>query len=233
MRKNPAAGFSLLELVISLSLSTIVLIGVISMAAQVIRNEYGTIKTGEVSALTLNGLDAMNRELEKASYIAPGLPAAGGGKVISACMNYSTIMAATPGINAGTGSLDGGAIKSFYYCIRDSGTPGRFDSLLRYPPYGSGAALYGTTCPYTPPASCGAGTFDVIIGNNISLMDGYGAGNYFQRDDTVGGIRMHYIIGNSTASTTAAAGTVAMPIPVAYKFDTWVTLSKSYQITGD
>jgi len=197
-------GFSMLELIISLSLSTIVLIGVISMATQVVRNEYGAIKSGEVSALTLNGLDAMNRELEKATYIEPASPSAGGGSLISGCLNYSSVLNGMAGLDSGSGKIDASNPKKmgFIYCVRSSGTPGRFDSLIRHPQVGT----YDPSCPMAHPACGAAGTYDVIIGNNISLYDGYGAGNYFQRDDTVGGIRMHYIVGNATGSTTAARG---------------------------
>jgi hypothetical protein len=213
-RLKRSLGFSLLELMVSLTLSTVVLIGVISIATQVVRNQFQTIRSGEISGQTLAALHAMNRELEQATYIDPTAPTTSGDDIVSGCLNYSPQMVTLNG----DGRIDSTKpIQSFYYCVLVHGTPGRFDSLLRYPPFGQ----YGATCPITTP-TCGAGSYDAVVGYNFSKI---GSSSYFTRDDTTGGISMNYIVGNATP-------TAQVKIPVAYIVQSKITMAKSY-LSGD
>ena len=243
------AGFSLLELIISLVLSTIVLIGVITMASQLLRNEALTLKSGEVSTQTAMALDEMNKELEQATYLVHPV---GSENIISGCMNYSKALSNNGGINpfgyngvaAGTASGNctvAGVINcavpvsSFYYCFASgSGTQGNLDSLLRYPAWGATVAGVSNVCPYNggaaPACTVGdAASHDVIILKNVSHSPGHAA--YFTRDNTIGGLDIDFVVGFATSVANGqgagAAGFVGLSPAVAYYIDSKITLQKN------
>lgn len=248
------AGFSLLELIISLSLSTIVLIGVIILATQLLRNEAQTLKSGQVSAQTMASLSQMNRELEQATYLAPGLPGTAGSNIISGCINYSSTLGASSSCCAsqpcvattvGYGQIDcSRTVQSFYYCVAaGSGVQGNLDSLLRYPAFGNISAGVSDKCPYnggTAPACtlADATSHDVVISKNMSHSPAAPlAGFYFKRDDAISGVDVDFVVGYATpvvkGQGTATAGFVGLAQPVAYYVDSKITMQKNFLNSSD
>lgn len=256
MRARGQDGFSLLELIVSLSLSTLVLIGVISMATTAIRNEYVGIKAGQVSGITLTALDAMNRELENATYIRAGTTPTGtrprpgvtnftgGGNGVFGCLNFSPTLKGVPGINGGSGKPDNSQAGNagfgcFHYCVKAGATPGRFDTLYRYPQAGVYMNIADPTAFAAPvcgdPDAYGS-TQDVLVINNVSTMDEATNPNYFARETVgaalTGNILVHFIVGNSTNTTNPPAGTFRPPTPIAMKVDATITPQRSYEWVG-
>ncbi|MBI5629460.1 MAG: hypothetical protein HY921_01100 [Elusimicrobia bacterium] len=205
MKIRKAGGFTLIELLIAAVLSIAVLLGIISLSSSILRYQYEGVRKGKVSGQTLFALSRMQKEIEEATHLELPSYSSTTGNVLSACANWS--MALSP---PGGASVDSTlAVSSFYYCVDSS------NSLLRYS---------GTTCPYTAPASCGSGTFETVVYQNFYLMDNYSY--YFARASDVGGVEMHYIVGNSTP-------TANVPNPAAYKINTKIGMRKNYLNTYD
>jgi type II secretory pathway component PulJ len=84
-KRRRSGGFSLIELVIAVSLSTIVLIGVFSMMTSMVQLEVAGQRGGTVNAWSLASLVAMNREIEGASVVV--YPTAGTADALVLCSN--------------------------------------------------------------------------------------------------------------------------------------------------
>ncbi len=195
-------GFTLLELIIALSLSLFVLVAVIAVVTAVIRYQFEGLRKGQVTGLTLYSLARMHRELENATHLDLPSTASPAGSVLSGCSNWSANMNPLPN------QIDSSQpVEAFYYCVDSN------NSLLRY----SGTGI----CPYSPqPAPCGSGSgFTPVVYRNFYLMDGLGY--FFKRSTEVAGVEMSYIIGKATP-------TAEVPIPVAYKLSTKVGMNKAY-----
>jgi len=220
LKRRRPKGFTLLELVIALTLSTFVLVGIVTVSASVIRQQYDAIRGGEVTVATLASLDFMMRELESASHIEPGFPSAAGTDVLKGCVNWSRYMNA----NAGGALSAADPTSYFVYCVRSDGADPKdgiaLFSLIRYT--GNGCA---NPLP-TPETSCGtAGSFDTIVYHNFSHADGLAY--TFIRDATDSRVRVQYIVGKSTASTN-------VPNPSFYKGSFAIEPDRAYyNITND
>ena len=170
MPKRP--GFSLVELVVALTLSSFVLVGIVGVASQMVRFQIETSNTGTVTGWTLLTLNQMNRELQDASVLNSVSATS-----LSGCGDFSKVNnQPLDGVNAN--------ITAFYYCVA---AVGGFTSLLRYGASGA--------CPYAP--TCGSSGYS-LVAQNVSQI---GATPYFQRDDTVGGVSLNFNVGNTVATT--------------------------------
>jgi len=205
-REALPAGFTLMELLIAMSLSTLVIAAVVAFATSMIRTQFQEIRRGEVSGATILSLDQLRTDLENATYLQ--FPSAAAvSNVLSGCANYSMALN-TPGP-----LLAGAPVTSFYYCVDATS-----HTLWRYQASG--------ICPYAPaPAPCGAGSATAIV---------YGAfypslanpGFFFKRTADTSGVELFYSIGNPSATATLQS-------PINYQFDTKINMVKAYMNTTD
>ena len=203
-------GFSLIELIIALLLSTFVLIGVVGVAAQMIRFQMEATKHGEVTGWVLLSLVAMQRQLEGASVLycpnAANGACLGGDETefLSGCTNYSRHLSQPIGVGLRIDASKENV--SFYYCVDD-------DKLLRYEKKGT-----PTSCPISPTPVCGSGNFKIIASHFYQIDANT---EFFARAQDIAGVELRFMIGIATPTPN-------IPIPVVTTFRTKVGMNKSY-----
>lgn len=217
IRRASEGGFTLIELILALSLSTFVLVGIVSVTASVLRHHFDQIRRGEANVQTLYSLQQLNVELEEATHIVPNYPPTTGSSVLKGCKNYSARLVS---IGDGTGRYDTTRNSEYFvYCVRSDGNDSSGNamySLIRYA---------GTTCSSmgNPEAACGSGgTFSVVALNRFYPQ--YPATNYFFRTNDRR-VRVSYILGVSTPTTN-------VPNPVFFRVDTTISPEKPYWSVG-
>ena len=86
-------AFSLIELVVALSLSAFVLVGIVGVASQMIRFQMESANKGDVTGWTLLSLQRMNKEIVDATVLQcpSAYPGCAGvnSDVLSGCSNYT------------------------------------------------------------------------------------------------------------------------------------------------
>lgn len=209
-------GFTLIELIIALVLSSFILAALIGVVSQMMRGEMETSAKAAASGWSSMSLNALQKELADSTVLYcpfpdashPGCPGSQS-KVLSICGNYTL----NPFTGAGPsgGPLDGdlGKVRSAYYCLWEGGTPTKTPWLLRYT---------GTTCPISPTPVCGAGSYQVVA-NDIYPFDP-AADFIFRRADDIAGVQVSFTIGRSTA-------TADQPNPAYTKVDTRLHMQKA------
>ncbi len=211
-------GFSLIELVIAVSLASFVLLGVASIAAQMVRAQVDGMRSGTVTGWTLVSYTAMVKEIEDANVLAYPTNGTSQDQLII-CKNWS---------RAYGGKLDSsGNVSVVQYCVDGTApvAPETGYTLRRYE--NTGAAV---TCPSPGvPVSCtsltppGTWTRKDVIGFRLEKV---GGANIFTRDDAIGGVRINYIIGSPAATANQP---VAKSTPVTAA----ITMAKAYGTTLD
>lgn len=226
MRK--ALGFSLIELVIAISLASFVLVGVFLVAARVVRSQLDGIRSGTVTGWSLVSSQAMAKEIEDASVLAypqNNTPAAGSSSDrIIICNNWSRVLGGKYDTTTNTSVIE--------YCAdADPLNPGYF-YLRRYVglgvacPSNAQAAAYVTCTAAAPAPAWGAWTETGVIGFRLAKLLVPARPQVFTRDNSIGGVRISYAIGAQTAPTT-------QPIPKFTPYDFGVTMLKQYSSTSD
>ncbi|MDD5656526.1 MAG: prepilin-type N-terminal cleavage/methylation domain-containing protein [Elusimicrobia bacterium] len=215
-------GFTILELVIALSLASVVFMAIVGIAAQVVRWEIESRGRGSNTGWTLLSLQRMNRELQLATVLyCPYRDASHFGcpgpesDVLSGCGNYSFLNGSFGGANDASQP-----ITAFYYCVGPLGSA-YAGSLLRYEARGIGAS-----CPMAAPA-CGEGSPEVIA-RRVSRMDP--TATYFKRRDDAGGVQVRYVVGSSDR---ADAQNKELSAPIFTVVDSVVSMSKVYGNPSD
>ena len=191
--KKPAQGFSLIELVIAVSLASFVLVGVATIAAQMARSQLDGIRSGTVSGWAAASYMAMAKEIEEGNVLAYPIANGAAADSLIICKNWSRSMVTMPS----AGRLDtSAAVAVIQYCLDTSGT----DAVLRrYANVG-----FGVTCPaVASPVACvaapaGTWTENGVVGFRVEKI---GGANLFLRDNGIGGVRLSYVIGNQVATT--------------------------------
>ncbi len=214
-------GFSLTELLIALVLSTLVLVGIIGIASQMVRFQMESGTRGGNSDWALIALDRMNKEIQNASSVPAPIPG-GTSASLSGCSNFSIQqynLTGTGKIRNCTCSAASSSccVTNFYYCVATlSGNKNA--SLLRYgsPPNPSSDAA----CPMALP-SCGSGSYDVVA-QNVSPLSG--AVNYFTRNND-GSVQVQFNVG--------AAPTANAPLATALHVNSTINMQKAYSDTAD
>jgi type II secretory pathway pseudopilin PulG len=218
MRTRGRPGFTLLELIIALSVSVFVLVGIIAVTTSMVRYQFDASLRGSVTSGSLYSLQRMQKEIEETTYIA--IPTANNGTsdTLAGCTNWSKAAAARVDANSpvSAGCSTGNNVTSYFYCV-------------------SGGILYrhyncGTTCSpdYRTAAAptCGvSGTFDVVVPVKPGISKGDNFTYYFKRVNT-SDIEMHYIIGKGTFSATNVS-------PASVKVNTTLSTNKSYGGTSE
>lgn len=217
MKKAP--GFTLIELIIAVSLASFVLIGVATVAMQMTKAQVEGIRSGTVTGWSLVSYLSMAKEIEDSNVLA--FPVANGASAdeLIVCRNWSRMMGALPG-----GRLDAtGVVTVVQYCV-DSTDPANL-VLRRFANVGA-----AVTCPNPAgPVSCSASppgvwTETSVIGFRFEKLTGFP--NVFTRDNSIGGVRLRYAIGEQ-------AGTPQQPVPQFTPFNIGIAMQKQYNSTLD
>lgn len=219
MSKNE--GFSIIELVIAISLASFVLVGVATIASQMARSQIDGIRSGTVTGWSLVSYLSMAKEIEDANVLA--FPIANGASADSliVCKNWSRV--------AG-GKLDAaGSVSVIQYCVDSTDAANLV--LRRFANVG-----VGVTCPDPGvPVACtsapggtwnenGAGNGISVIGFHLEKLAGFP--NMFTRDNGIGGVRLRYVIGRQTPTSNE-------PNPKSTPFDIGIAMQKQYNSTVD
>lgn len=205
--RRPEQGFTLLELIIALSISSIVLIGSFSVLTAMVQNEVEGMRHGSVSSWSLASLVNMNREIEEANalvYPPPG----GSASAASFCKNYSRI--------SGAALSSSDPIRYYSYCYDSSA------NVMR--------RMEGGGCPGlgTAPPTCGVGAWGTasVVATGVYLN---GGNPVFSTESGGGTIRVRYIVGKPTtgAALNEGNGQTNFARPQSLTFDTQLTLEKA------
>lgn len=231
MKKS--SGFSLIELVISISLASFVLVGVATIAAQMARNQVEGIRSGTVTGWSVVSYMSMAKEIEDANVLAYPINNGDTADQIVICKNWSrSAGAGSPGarLNTDPGTDADGVVKGtvyvIQYCIDPTApvAPQTGYTLRRYANIG-----VGVTCPAPPaaPVACnlaGPGwTQNGVVGFRLEKIGGM---NMFLRDNSIGGVRLRYVIGPQTATTN-------QPVPKFTTFNFGIAMQKQFSSTLD
>jgi|GEM_PF-6817279 len=231
-------GFTLVELVIALTLSAFVLVGIVGVTSQMMRYQMeGGGKSNNTSNVLMS-LDSMVRDLQGAnvlycpSNIGVDHTPSGGARctqntstVLSGCIDYS--LNTVYGVNGGP--IDGNAaqVKSFYYCVWPAAsTPTGTPWLLHYS-QGPGATTgANASCPISPAPNCGTGAYDVVA-QNVYPIAGGASPYYFARANDVNGVQLLFQVGASTSATSPLQTTTYQLI------NTKIPITRTYTDTID
>jgi len=212
-------GFTLMEMIIAVFLSTMVLLGIIAVAASMVRQHFESISQGELSGQTLISLNQMYQDVENASVLvappAPVPPATiSSGNALAVCTNWSFLSAPPNGKALNSAR----PVQSFYYCAKadPASATGAYD-LWRYSCGG---------CPPPTPGVCGSadacGNPVAVVYNALYLESAESMppnkSNFFYWAS--GGVGMHYIVGYPKP-------TPQKPTPVFYQIDNAIMMQKS------
>ncbi|MBI3553303.1 MAG: prepilin-type N-terminal cleavage/methylation domain-containing protein [Elusimicrobia bacterium] len=226
-------GFSLIELLIAVSLAVVVMLAIVSVSTNMVRQHLQASHKGEVNGQTLAALDRMNKDIEGASYLFIPTTATPTGDTVGGCYNWEAKFQGS----ATGGPLTNGPITYFLYCVDAT----RFGNIYRWtgtvascspaPTYtactAAGTANGGTNAAELWIAGDGA-THGISRSDALSGVGGY----YFMKSRVTNGVEVHYIVGNSTP-TADGAGRPGQYVPHFYKVDTRINMLKSFNNTSD
>lgn len=235
---SKSRGFSLIELVISISLASFVLVGVASIAAQMARTQVEGIRSGTLTGWSVVSYMSMAKEIEDANVLAYPVVDATAEDQIIICKNWSRNAGAGPPtgarLNTDATVLNGvqkGAVYVIVYCVDPTApvAPQTGFTLRRYANIGP-----AVVCPAAPaaPVTCNAAgpgwTSNDIVGfrlekHPVGLLPNT---NVFLRDNAIGGVRLRYVIGRQTATTNE-------PTPKFMPFNFGIVMQKQYTSTLD
>jgi prepilin-type N-terminal cleavage/methylation domain-containing protein len=219
MRKN---GFSLIELVIAVSLASFVLVGVATIAAQMARTQVDGIRSGTVSGWSVASYMTMAKEIEDANVLAYPVNNGDNADSIVVCKNWSRDQGAGPPGAALDAALPVSVIQ---YCVDATDPDSTHYRLRRYANVG-----LGVTCPASPaaPVTCNAAgpgwTENGIVGFRVEHLNGFAT--VFWRDNAIGGVRLRYSIGQQTPTTN-------QPTVKFTPYDFGIAMQKQYSSTRD
>ncbi len=233
------SGFSLIELMIAATLAIAVMLAVVSLSTNVVRQHLQAVHKGEVSGASLTAMDRLNRDIQSATYLAIPKGTLPQGNTVGGCLDWSGSMngVGTGGVYSTFGV--GGTSAYFIYCVTGAGA--RFGSLIRYPGAGSPQMTLANCNAFPTVGVCGANASNGALpevwvrgdGVNFGLSRGdNNPGYYFARSTDTDGVELHYILGNSTV-TGDAASRPGQFVPQFYKVDTKIRMMKSYNNGAD
>lgn len=214
-----ARGFSIIELVIAVSLASFVLVGVATIAAQMARTQLDGVRTGTMTGWSVVSYMAMSKEIEEGNVLAFPIANGASSDNLIICKNWSRLMGALPGGRLDTNS----PVSVIQYCV-DSSVPTNL-VMRRYANVGVGVSCPNPGSPVTCNSSpSGTWTETGIVGIRLEKLSGYA--NVFTRDNAIGGVRLRYVIGRQTATTND-------PNPRSTAFDFGISMQKQYNSTLD
>lgn len=209
--RKKTAGFTLIELIVALSLSSIVLVGVFSIMTSMVQYEIEGGRKGSVTAWSLASISAMNRDIANASVIEyPNVGASADSLVL--CNNWSRLMSPP---NGAMMSALAPAPTVVYYCYDAAANALRKMTVTgNCPNVGAG------------PPSCDAGTYGSGSVIATSVYRDLSNNIVFTNDaQTTNAIRLRFSVGNPAQGTVAGSGTSASFVnPQSVTFDTKVLM---------
>lgn len=227
MKKSKCrAGFSLLELVIAVSLASLVLIAVASIASQMARQQVEGMRDGTSTGWSVISYMAMAKEIEDSNVLAYPSTNGTAADAIVLCKNWSRMLGPLPGSKLANTDAETGAVATVsivQYCLDTTTDPTNY-FIRRFENTGTAVA-----CPNpAAPVACtsvpgGTWTKTDVVGYRVERLSG---ASLFTRDNSVGGLRMQYVIGRQTATTND-------PNPKSTPFDIKIAMSKQYSSTLD
>lgn len=139
-RARKARGFTIIEMVIALSLGTMVLVAVNSLYMPLMRTQFDAYRRGGAQAEALIAHKSLRLSISQATEIYLPAPSAGG-DLLSGCSNFDSAKGA--GVQ---GLLDpDGPSRSFYFCV-EGGILYEYwaeaSCPMFYPPCGGATAGY-------------------------------------------------------------------------------------------
>lgn len=222
MRKK--GGFSLIELVIAVSLASFVLVGVATIASQMARSQVDGIRSGTVTGWSLVSYLAMAKEIEDSNVLAYPIANGAAADSLVVCKNWSRLE------NGPDQRLDkAGTVSVIQYCVDPTApvapetgfTLRRYANVGTYPTVSCPNPGAPVTCNTSPP---GTWTETGVIGFRLEKLAGFP--NMFTRDNSIGGVRLRYVIGRQTPTTNE-------PTPKSTPFDIGVAMQKQYNSALD
>lgn len=203
-------GFTLVEMIVAVALSSIVMVGLIDITASMLERHFEGIRHGAVDSETLYSLDQMRLELEAATYYSNPSTSSSASMSIQGCGNYSMQPITLPNGTQTNQIYGAQPISSFAYCVQNlcasgavpcdpSGYTGPYD-LVRYASSGSCMSI-----------SCGGGGGQTLVYQNVYLEPSFS--NPFYLNSQFGGVDMHLIVGYPVA-------TAVEQTPTYYQIDT-------------
>lgn len=221
MRTSSERGYTLLELIVALSLSSFVMMGIISVATAMVRFQFQAGLSGNAGGGTLIAVGRMTRQLEDASYLRDPASLAAPQDYVAGCTNWSA-----SGNRRMSTTLSGGAswpctaagtnVTNFVYCRNALN-----EMWLHY----NCSATCGSI-PAVTEGNCGGAIAnrELIVGQRPGVFKAVGYTKMFYRTADNTGLDMHYIVGASTP-------TANYPRPAFYRVDTRIIMNKSYATT--
>ncbi len=224
------SGFSIIELVIAISLASFVLVGVATIASQMARSQIDGIRSGTVTGWSLVSYLSMAKEIEDANVLAFPIANGASSDSLIVCKNWSRVIS-TADKRLNTDATPAGAnfVTVVQYCVDSTDASNLV--LRRFA--NTGVAV---TCPDPGvPVACtaspggtwnenGAGNGISVIGFHLEKMAGFP--NMFTRDNSIGGVRLRYVIGRQTPTTND-------PNPKSTPFDIGIAMQKQYNSALD
>ncbi len=198
------SGFTLVEMIVAVALSSIVMVGLIDITASMLQRHFEGIRHGAVDSETLYSLDQMRLEIEAATYYSNPSTSSPASLSIQGCGNYSSTT------NLGPQIYTAAPMTSFAYCVQNpcassvvpcdpSGYTGPYD-LVRYSSTGGCSSI-----------SCGGGGGQTLVYQNVYLEPSFSSPFYL--NSQFGGIDMHLVVGYPVA-------TAVEQTPTYYQIDT-------------
>lgn len=215
-----SVGFSIIELVIAISLSSFVLVGVATIAAQMARSQIEGIRSGTMTGWSLVSYLSMSKEIEDANVLAFPIVNGASSDSLLICKNWSRVKD-PPDRRLDTNAP--GLVTVTQFCV-DSATDPPNNILRRYAKVGAAVVCPDPGVPVACTAAPGGGWTETgVVGFRMEKLGGQ---NVFLRDNSIGGVRLRYVIGKQTATTNE-------PTPKFTPFDIGVGMSKQYNNTLD
>ena len=215
-------GFSIIELVIAISLASFVLVGAASIGAQMARSQIEGIRSGTITGWSVVSYMAMAKEIEDGNVLGYPIIDGTGQDSIVICKNWSRNMGNGP---PGAPLDPTMPVSVIQYCVDNSDPdPLRF-RMRRYANVGMAVACPSPAAPVTCVAApSGTWTETGLVGMGVEKLPGFAT--VFWRDNSIGGVRLRYVIGPQTATPNR-------PIIKNTPFNFGITMQKQYTSTVD
>lgn len=207
------AGFTLIELIIAVSLSTVVLLGVFSIMTTMVQTEVDATRKGSVTAWSLASINSMNMDIAGSSCVVQPPAAGSAGDSLVLCSNWSRQ-------SSNGGPPNGGKIDPtqpnnvVYFCYDGSNIRRLYQANTNCPAAGAGAPAC-TAGSYGANNVVATGVYRDALGDAIFLWD----------STTLGAIRVRFTVGNrNTGTVTAGNPGTSFANPQYMDFDTRVVM---------
>lgn len=212
-RRKPS-GFTLIELIVATAISSVVLVGMFSIATNLVSAEIDGMRSGTVTGFTMAAIGGMNADIGAAGAIGyPGQNV--WSDFLEVCTNWSTRPAVPAAVDNGVGNT------VTTYCYDSADPPPFGNAILRsVVPHGVGAAA----CPTAAPPACTSANYSIVATG--VYRDPVSNGPLFYSDPkTLNALRLRFVVGNPVAGVSAGSnGQTPTKVPVSVAFNTEIIL---------